>query len=292
MKFLVCGSANIDELIKVDHFPKDGETILAHGFSKALGGKGLNQAVALHRQGGQVITALSIGNDSNGEMIRNFLVEEDLKGFIHESELVTGRAIIENDPRGENIIIVISGANHDWPSTFVDGCLEHLDGVQGLLLQLEIPLPVIRRLLVAAKEKGVFTILNPAPMNQGFVEEVLPFVDLLVCNEGEAEMLFASTTLEEISFQERAHLIVTKGSQGAQYYHQGKVIRVPATRVRAVDTTGAGDTYLGALLAHWTQGIVPAMKKASLAAGLSVTKDGAIPSIPTKEAVQDLLEKD
>lgn len=285
----VVGSANVDQVYSLDRIPSPGETVLASGFATARGGKGQNQAVAAARAGATVAFIGAVGSDSFGDLTSAGLAEDgiDIAGLRRVAS-PTGTAIIAVDAAGENTIIVDSGANSTVRVEDADRAAIAESDV--LLLQLEIPLPTVLEAASSARAAGTTTILNAAPMAP-LSRDVLDSVDVLVVNEHEADQLRAESGVDNLT-QLVATVVVTLGGAGAELHARGaEVVRVPAPSVPVVDSTGAGDTFCGAFAAAVGEGSEPrdALRFAVAAASLSVQREGAVPSIPTRADIDDAL---
>ncbi len=292
---LVAGSGNIDFVTRVEHIPAPGETVLGQSYSVSGGGKGANQAVACGRSGGKVSFLGALGADSFAETLRASLRESGVHDHSLTLELPTGAAFISVSEAGENAITVASGAN----AGLLPEHLGDLSGVTHLVMQLEIPLRSVVAYAQAARAAGVQVVLNAAPARE-LPPELLSSVSLLVVNEGELASLVGPgevrAQLRRAADLGPARVIVTLGGQGslaldtrAQTENQPEYqyVEVPAQRVKVLDTTGAGDTYVGALVTALSEGqaLPQAMHFATTAAGLACTRAGAQPSMPTREEI-------
>ena len=302
-RILVLGSSNIDLILRVPRFHNPGETITGEDLVTAFGGKGANQAIAAKRLGGEVIFLTKLGRDSFGESYRKYLTDNGLPaGFLlQDKKLPTGVAVIELIPKGENRIIVSPGAN---ASLSVKDLLAHPDvwraaGV--FVAQLETPLNTVKKGLNLGRKMGCLTILNPAPAAP-LSPEILSLVDFLVPNESEAQSLsgirirgkkdlprIAKTLLEKGV----KNVVVTRGAQGLYFKNQDEEIWMDAFRVKAVDTTAAGDAFMGALACGLAGGkpTREALRQANAAGALATTKLGAQPSLPHRREVERFLER-
>jgi ribokinase len=296
----VVGSANIDLSFAVDSLPGAGETVLGDSMVQAFGGKGANQAVAAHRAGANVSLVARLGADGFADEYFEFLADEgvDSSASTRDKSARTGVATITISNSGENQIAVASGANRALTPRVLDTALQHISGSDVLVTQLEIPLATVKKALRTARTSNVTTVHNSAPA-QPLDEQFLGLVDVLVCNEVEAEMLSAgrvksiadaNQASKRLREKGVANVIITLGSRGLVYLEAGskKPRRIMAKRVKAVDTTGAGDTFVGYLAAALAEGMTlrPALELASLAAAQSVTRRGAIPSIPRRDSLR------
>jgi ribokinase len=291
---VVVGSANIDQVLRVERIPLPGETVLSHGLSTALGGKGQNQAVAAARAGVATTFIGAVGADSFGEMVRAGLIGEKIEvSQLRTSDKPTGTALIAVDGTGENTIIVEPGANSDM-TTLTSADSAAISTAWALVMQLEIPLDTVIEAARIARAVGTRVILNAAPM-QALPPALLDTLDVLIVNEHEAAELARDNGLafELEGLGERLltlvpTVIVTLGAKGASLHRLGSdELLVPAHRVTAVDATGAGDTFCGAFAAGIVQGMTAdgALRFAGAAASISVQSHGAVPSIPMRDAI-------
>ncbi|QHJ72161.1 ribokinase [Planococcus halotolerans] len=281
----VVGSINMDLVVRTDRFPKQGETALGDLYTTIPGGKGANQAVAAARLGSDVQMVGAVGTDAFGQVLVEGLDTEGV--HIEHVKQLDGMSGIANIllSEGDNRIIVVPGANHLLKEEEIDG-LEYLFEASDLvIMQLEIPLPVVQRTLEICQRIGTPTILNPAP-SAGYRKEMEPYWTYLTPNESEAKEIFGpqwENALEQ--FPNR--LIVTLGKKGARYFDGNKHIIVEGYATKTVDTTGAGDTFNGALGVALSEQMPfeEAVRFANAAASLSVEKMGAQGGMPNREDV-------
>jgi len=283
---VIVGSANIDQVFRVTTIPAPGETVLSHGSSIALGGKGQNQAVAAARAGASTAFIAALGDDAFGRSVRDGLAEDGIDSTgVRTATAPTGTALIAVDGSGENTIIVESGANALLELTDTDA--RTIAAAAVLVLQLEVPLETVTAAARIARAAGTRVLLNAAPI-QELPEELLANVDILVVNEHEGAFLARGGDVAGLA----PVVIVTLGAAGAVAYEGGReTATVPAPRVSAVDATGAGDTFCGALAARLAEGamLADALRFAVAAASLSVQSHGAVPSIPTRARIDGTL---
>ncbi len=275
-ELVVVGSLNMDLVVKCGRIPVPGETVLGNGFAMVPGGKGANQAYAAAKLGkGSVSMIGRVGVDLFGEKLKANLasVGVDVGEVLETTVAPTGVATITVDERGQNSIVVASGANFEWSVGELERLRSVFRGAQYALFQLETPLAIVAALLRMAKEEGVTTILDPAPA-QHLSRELLEAVDLLTPNETEAL---------ELGDLAGRRVLLKRGARGSRFGD----LEVAAIAVEAVDTTGAGDIYNAALSVALVEGktMLAAMQFASVAAGLSVMKMGAQPSVPSRAEV-------
>ena len=292
-KIFVMGSITIDHTVFTKVMPSPGVTGKADSFIKNVGGKGANQAVASLYLGGDVFFMGSIGQDDEGRYISSFLKEKGLKRVLKESNKETGTAFITiNELNGENQILIVQGANMDISIEDINKLESEIACRDIFLTQLETPIETVIHSLKLAKKHGLMTILNPAPYGE-LNEEVYPYIDYFVPNEHELDQFIPGN----MSYEDKArvllnkgvqNVIVTLGEKGSLLVNKEKAIRVEPYKVQAVDTTAAGDSYVGALVTSLSQGkdIIEAMKFASKCSSITVTRKGAISSLPTLEEVK------
>lgn len=296
----IIGSINLDRTIRVKQMPKPGETMHTKEIFSAGGGKGANQAVAAKRSEAETNFIGAIGNDEAGDMMRELLSEEgiELAGVQTLEKQATGQAYIIVDDQGENSIMIHSGANNAFTPQQVQ---EHADLIKAsdfVIAQFESTLESTVEAFTIAREAGVKTILNPAPALENVPEELLKVTDMIIPNETETEILTGIEVTDEASLKAAAdHLhqlgieavIITIGSKGAFYDVQGRNGIVPAFKVNAVDTTAAGDTFIGAMssvLAKDFSNLEQAIEYGNKASSLTVQRFGAQPSIPYKSELK------
>jgi ribokinase len=298
---LVVGSSNTDMVIRVPRIPKPGETVLGGEFTMAPGGKGANQAVAAARAGGHVTFVARVGDDVFGERaLANFQADGiDTRFVFRTPGAPSGIALINVDGRGENSISVASGANALLSVADVEAAGPAFISADILLVQLESPLAVVEAAVRKAAEAGVPVVLNPAPA-QPLGDALLSLVAVLTPNEHEAEFLTGIPVRDESGAREAAvrlrargvvSVVITRGERGVYAASAEFEGLVPAFKVEAVDTTGAGDVFNGALavaLAEKTP-LPEALRFAAAAAALSVTRPGAQPSAPTRAEIGAFL---
>jgi ribokinase len=289
----VAGSVNVDWVARAVHLPRPGETVAGHALERHAGGKGANQAVAAAKQAAHVVLVGRIGDDSWGAEQRELLLEYgvDISRLKVTASVSTGVALITVDQAGQNCIVIVPGAN---------GCVSpedvaHLPFAAGdvALAQLELPGRTVERFLADARAARATTILNPAPA-AAVTAELLDAADFLVLNETELAYCAGLTripagpeaALEGASLLQRRSdqtVIVTLGAEGAVALGGGTIVRTAGHRVSAVDTTGAGDTFIGCLAAALAEGqaLKDALEKSNAAAAYSVLRSGAAGSSPT-----------
>lgn len=290
-KILVIGSSNTDMVIKSGRLPIPGETVLGGEFLMCAGGKGANQAVAAARLGGDVSFLCKVGNDVFGDnSIRGYEKDGIVTTHILRSEKPSGVALILVDGNGENSISVAPGANGDFSVDDVECLSSVIVEADIVVLQLEIPVSTVLRAAHIAHDAGAYVILNPAPACE-LPDEIFPFVSLMVPNQTEISLMTGIEVKDEASarlavgvLREKGvgEVILTLGSRGSIVSTGGDCLAVPAPKVKAVDTTAAGDTFCGALCVSLSQGnsLVESARFATRAAALTVQRMGAQKSIP------------
>ena len=300
MSVLVFGSLNLDLVTYADKLPAIGETIVGEKLLKFPGGKGLNQAIAARRAGSEVLMVGSIGNDADGDYLFDILKSENIDPkFITKTSEQTGIAVIEVSKSAENRIIIIAGANSK--TRFSNEVLTSSPSVTVSLAQLETPIAEVAKFIHESKAAGKITMLNPAPI-QKLDQQLLQDTDYLIANETEASFLIGSA-VEHLSKDEAVTIarqlqkngskkvIITLGEQGSVYLDQEKELFTPAYKVKAVDTTAAGDAFCGAFATAISENkpVEYALKFASAAGGLAATKAGAVPSLPTQQEILSMI---
>jgi len=298
---LVVGSSNTDMVLRVPHIPRPGETVLGHGFVMAAGGKGANQAVAAARAGARVIFIARVGEDVFGERaLATFAAAGiDTRFVVRTPGLPSGVALIDVDERGENAISVASGANAVLAAADLEAARSAFETAEILLLQLESPLEVVESAARRAKAAGLPVILNPAPA-RALGDGLLGLVTVLTPNEHEAAALAGLPIGSEADAREAARrlrargagsVVITLGERGAFASSSEFEGFVPAFRAEPVDTTAAGDIFNGVLAVALAERapLEGALRFASAAAALSVTRFGAQPSAPTREEIEGFL---
>lgn len=287
---LVAGSANLDFVVRAAHVPAPGETVLGREFRTFPGGKGANQAVACARAGGvDTRMLLALGNDDFAKPIEASLKDAGVAlHAIRDAQLPTGTAFICLSDDAENAITVAPGAN----MALLPAHLPPLDGVQWLLLQLESPLASVQAYAAAARAAGVKVALNAAPA-QVLPAELLAQLDMLIVNEGELAVVAGNPPdlATGLARLEVPCVIVTLGARGCLARNEGRTLLQPAFSISPVDTTAAGDTFCGTLVASLARGdaLQQALLAASAASALACTRLGAQSSIPDHAEVTALL---
>ncbi|MFI7497187.1 ribokinase [Streptomyces sp. NPDC049687] len=287
---VVLGSTNMDLVAYVEKAPQRGETVTGRQFRTIPGGKGANQAIAAAHAGATVSMIGAVGNDSFGARLRSTLEHSGVNtDHLRTVESPSGTAHIVVDDEGGNAIVVVPGAN-GTVDHLVPGDEALIASADALLLQLEIPLPAVVAGARAARAHGVRTVLTPAPA-QPLPPELLSATDLLVPNEHEATTLTGRTDPHEAAtalLDSVPEVVITLGAAGSLYAARGaEPLTVPAPRVTAVDSTGAGDTFVGALAVAIGEErpVREALAWAAAAAALSVQRPGASASMPYRSEI-------
>ncbi len=290
--------------MRAPHIPTPGETVTGSTFSTAAGGKGANQAVAAARLGAQVTMVGCVGDDAHGRTLVSGLQADGINADFVRTDAVaaTGVALITVADSGENSIVVSPGANYALLPADIAAAETAIAGADMVLLQLEIPLPVVGAAVQMAKRHNVPVLLNPAPAHS-LPDEILADVTYFIPNETEAA-LYCGFPITDGSVAEKAAVylhrrygmemvVLTLGSRGALMYTAGQKTIIPPFAVSPVDTTAAGDAFVGGFAVAITEGSEPvtAARFAAAVAALSVTKVGAQPSLPRRDVVLKFLDE-
>ncbi|MFZ6745363.1 ribokinase [Undibacterium sp. JH2W] len=300
-RITVVGSVNMDLVFRTPRMPAVGETLHGHEFCQIPGGKGANQAVAAARQGAQVSFIGAVGDDGFGSFSRDCLAAEgmELTHLARVAGVATGVAGILVDDSGSNSIVLAAGANATLTAAQVDAATAAIAGAQLLVCQLETPLATVIRAIEIARAQGVKVILNPAPA-QDLTDALLAQVDYLILNETEASQLSGVTVTDQDSAKAASEqilqrgtgtVLLTMGEHGALITDETGSQFIPAVKVDVVDTTAAGDTFVGAFAVGIANGlsVIDASREAQYTAALTVTKLGAQTSIPQRQQVLDFM---
>jgi len=293
MKVLNIGSLNLDYVYSVDHIIQPGETESTGGRNIFLGGKGINQSMALAKAGADIYHAGLIGSD--GEVFIDACKEYGVNhDYIRKIDGATGHTIIQVDKNAQNCILLYGGANQMLTENYVDEVLAGFEKGDILLLQNEVnQLPYI---IEKAYEKGMQIALNPSPFNEKLNAVDMTKISIFLLNEVEGGQITGLTDPDEVLEKMRemfphAKIVLTLGKDGAKYAEGNNVYYQPIFKVKAVDTTAAGDTFTGYFLAGLIEGmeIPEILKMSAKASSIAVTREGAVPSIPYKEEVMRAL---
>ena len=294
-KIVVLGSSNTDLVVRTDRMPLPGETLLGDRFMMTAGGKGANQAVAVARLGDGVTFIAKVGRDMFGDNAVAGYEKEgiDTRTILRDDTAPSGIALITVDAQAENSIVVVPGANNNLSTADVDALRDKIESAQYLLMQLETPVAVVAYAAQTARRAGVKVILNPAPAAE-LPAELLDGLYMITPNRTEAQMLTGIEISDWESAEQAAqallgkgvqHVVLTLGSQGALVCDGRSFERIPAQKVKAIDTTAAGDTFNGAMCVALSEGasLSDAVRFASRASAIAVTRLGAQASIPYRK---------
>jgi ribokinase len=288
----------MDLVTRASRLPRGGETLIGESFATVSGGKGANQAVAAARLGAQVSMVGCVGNDAYGEALREALLAEQIDcQAVSTVEDSSGVALIVVDDNSQNAIVIVAGANGALTPEVIDRFDAVLQAADVIICQLEVPDATVGHALKRGRELGKTVILNPAPASRPLPADWYAAIDYLIPNESEASAL-SGLPVDSLSTAETAaarliamgagKVIITLGSQGSLFADGQRFEHFPAAKVKAVDTTAAGDTFVGGFAAALAAGKseADAIRFGQVAAALSVTRAGAQPSIPTLSDVQ------
>ena len=292
MEILVFGSLNIDHDYHMHHICAPKETTFADEYTVVAGGKGLNAAIALARSSAHVFLAGNIGNDA--ALLEKVLAENGVDmTYLNHVDEPNGHAVIQIDENGENAIFIYGGSNQSISEEYIDEVLSHFHKGDLIILQNEINNNA--KVIEKAHEKGLTVMLNPSPVNDLLFTYPLDKVDYFFINEVEGAALTGKQEFDDILAQFRvkypeARLVMTVGAQGAYYQDAEKRLFQPAFKVNAIDTVGAGDTFMGYFSYGLSQGhdVAECLRLAAKAASITVTRRGAADSIPTLDEVNSL----
>ncbi|PWE42682.1 ribokinase [Pseudomonas prosekii] len=297
-KVVVIGSLNMDLVTRAPRLPRGGETLIGQSFSTVSGGKGANQAVAAARLGAEVSMVGCIGSDAYGQQLRNALLAEQIDcDAISIVDGSSGVALIVVDDNSQNAIVIVAGANGALTPGVIDRFDSVLQAADVIICQLEVPDATVGHALKRGRELGKTVILNPAPASRPLPADWYAAIDYLIPNESEAAALSglpvdsletAETAATRLIGMGAGKVIITLGAQGSLFADGQGFQHFPAPQVHAVDTTAAGDTFVGGFAAALASGQseAEAIRFGQVAAALSVTRAGAQPSIPTLSDVQ------
>jgi ribokinase len=307
-KVYVLGSMNMDIVLKIKNMPHIGETIMSKSMEKIPGGKGANQAVAAKRSGADVYMIAKVGRDENGIILGKELEKDDInvQYVFKDGKEPTGMAIINVDDNGDNSIIVVSGANMAITSSEISSTEEAIVGSDVVITQLETPMDMSIEAFKLGKKHNKLTILNPAPARE-IDEELLKYTDIIIPNETEAALLTKIQVKDLESGKQAAEeffkkgvncVIITLGERGAAVITKENSEIVPAYKVEAVDTTAAGDSFIGALSSTIDaknmnfEDIKAAVRFANKVSSIAVQRKGAQPSIPYLSEVLNIYREE
>ncbi|KGM94593.1 ribokinase [Clostridium novyi A str. 4552] len=304
----VIGSINMDVVLKIDRMAKVGETIFAKDLKNISGGKGANQAIACSRMNSKVSMISKVGLDGNGQILVNKLKENNINTnyIFKDSEVSTGMALITVDDEGNNSIIVASGANMTITEEEINEASEVIRNSDIVISQFEVPVKTILEGFKLAKKYNKLTILNPAPAKE-IDKELLKYTDIIIPNETEAFELTGVQVTDLNSAKEASrvliedgikYVIITLGSKGAAVITKENSDLVQAFKVDAVDTTAAGDSFIGGFASHLDinnmtfDNIKKSIKFGNMVSSITVQREGAEPSIPNLKEVKEVYEEE
>ncbi|WP_423708940.1 ribokinase [Undibacterium sp. WLX3042] len=301
-RITVVGSVNMDLVFRTPRMPAVGETLLGHEFRQIPGGKGANQAVAAARQGADVSFIGAVGDDGFGDFSQQCLAKEgiNIQHLARVAGVATGVAGILVEDNGSNSIVLAGGANATLSVDQIEAATSVIGAAQLLLCQLETPVDTVTRAIAIAHAQGVKVVLNPAPAQQ-LDSALLKQVDYLIVNETEASQLSGISVSNQASAQQASErllelgvgtVLLTMGGDGALITQAGSSEFIPAIKVDVVDTTAAGDTFVGAFAVGIANGlsVSDASREAQYTAALTVTKLGAQTSIPHRHEVLEFMK--
>jgi ribokinase len=303
-KICILGSINMDMVVSVDKMPLVGETIFSENFKLAHGGKGANQAVASQRLGSEVYMISKVGKDAYGLQILNGLEKENINiaNIFKDDVNPTGTAIITVNSEGNNSIIVVAGANMTLSLDEIGKCKDIITSSDIIVAQFETPIEVTMEAFKFAKQNGVITILNPAPAKE-IPNELLRYTDIIVPNETEATTLTGVDVNDLESAKQAAnvflnnsvkYVIITLGDKGAAVISKEDGVLIPAYKVNAIDSTAAGDSFIGAISTKLKKSdlnimsLVEAVKFGNKVSAIAVQREGAQPSIPFLKEINEI----
>lgn len=301
-RITVVGSVNMDLVFRTPRMPAVGETLLGHEFRQIPGGKGANQAVAAARQGADVSFIGAVGDDGFGDFSQQCLAKEgiNINHLARVAGVATGVAGILVEDNGSNSIVLAAGANATLNVNQIEAATSAIGAAQLLLCQLETPIATVTSAIAIAHAQGVKVVLNPAPAQQ-LAPALLKQVDYLIVNETEASQLSGISVTSQANAQQASErlldlgvgtVLLTMGGDGALITQTGSSEFIPAIKVDVVDTTAAGDTFVGAFAVGIANGlsVSDASREAQYTAALTVTKLGAQTSIPHRHEVLDFMK--
>ena len=289
---VVVGSANMDLVARVVRLPHPGETVSAHDYFEACGGKGANQAIAAARAGARTAFIGAVGSDAAGDTLRSAFIGDAVDvSMLATVREPTGRALIGVSDDAENLIIVVPGANHALSVDHIDAAAALLANAKVVLVQLEVRLAVVQRAVELAGHDTI-VVLNPAPASE-LPDDVLRHVDVITPNEHEVALLGGAAALVARGV---ANVVVTQGARGALLVTRDSETRIEPFAVTPVDTTGAGDAFCGVLSARLAVAgglaeLALALRAAAVGGALATQTAGAVPSLPVWAQVAAALQQ-
>lgn len=295
MKIVNFGSMNLDHVYTVAHFVVGGETLLADGLTDCIGGKGLNQSLAVARSGAEIFHAGMLGE--GGEMLRDCLKESGVgTSLLKPCARPQGHTVIQVNPNGQNCIIVYGGSNRAVSREYIDEVLAQFEPGDYLMLQNEIS--NLQYLVDAAAARGLKIVLNASPVNEELLKVDFSKLEWLVVNEIECAAVAGCEDVKQAyetlkGRYPKTGILLTLGENGSVSWKDGEEVSQPAYRAKAIDTTGAGDTFVGYFIGCLYLGYsrAEAMRHASMASSIAVGRMGAAPSIPVMKEVEQALER-
>jgi ribokinase len=289
------GSINVDHVYQVEHFVQPGETLASSHYQRLLGGKGANQSIALAKAGSDVRHVGKINQED--APFKQVMIKHNINcKYVSCTETASGHAIIQVTPSGENAIVLFGGANHELTNLDIMQALDNAKSTDWVLTQNETN--AVDEILKQAKTKGLKVAFNPAPMTESVKTLPHQYIDLLIVNEVEAQEISGCNKLEQMEDYFRqdwpaTEVIITLGKVGVCMLRKDRTITVPAYEVDAIDTTAAGDTFIGFFLSAYSEhcDAKSALTRACAASALAVTQLGAAQSIPDTRQVDHFLAK-
>lgn len=289
------GSINIDHVYQVEHFVAPGETLSSSSYQAVLGGKGANQSIACAKAGIKTFHVGSIHSNDASMLTPMLDAQVDMQFVLQQNAMTSGHAIIQVNTEGENAIILFPGANHSLTEQTIKRVLAKASADDWILLQNETN--NVDRVITLGHAANVKIAFNPAPMTSDVSALPLNKIHLLIVNEVEAMQLTNCSSIEQakhalLAMSSDMEILLTLGKRGVCYLHQRDEVSVPAFTVEAVDTTAAGDTFIGFFLAHFAKHVEveQALRLACAASAISVTRAGAAPSVPSLDEVEQFLQ--
>lgn len=295
-RVLVIGSLNVDLVVRCERMPEAGETLIGRSLTRTPGGKGLNQAIAAARDGAEVDMCGAVGFDETGDWLREELFSEKVDdSFIIQAGDTSGTALIEVDDQGRNRIVVVPAANSLLTAEQTVAAVAAQPEGSVVLASLEVPLDTVTAGIIAARERGLTTIVNPAPAAR-LPAELLEATDVLIPNEHEVLELTEADTIDtaiaELLAAGVGTVIVTLGDKGVRWSGRFGTGALPALEVEAIDTVAAGDAFCGVTAAALTDGYggESALTRGLVAGAITVTRPGAVASLPRAEQIDAMVE--
>ena len=296
----VIGLSGESIFLKVDHFNNIGETIISHDVHTEPGGKGFNQALALHKLGGNLSFITALGDDIFSKSSYDLLDKENMEYYVIKKDAKTAIATIITDKNGENEVTVYRGINDVLNINDILNYKSILDSSDYVLIQQEMPIETIYSIITYCFENDIKVILNPAPAVE-LKKDIFEKIYLITPNEFESKKIFGLTNDQSLEMVFEcakkygvSRMVITLGAEGSVYYENGNIKQIKAQKVKAIDTTGAGDIFNAGLVYSLScdKCLDDAIKFASVAASLSVTKSGVVGAVPTKEEIEKVINNE